>query len=153
MLHMSAPHYQIKIVEANLTKQKACLFMSATQFYIYDHSWEWFQLSRGVKSVLMDASTYSSLSITPLIPISGFMLDEKFEIKQHEMKMVKNRAKFEAFRWNIFSSINKSRNWGAQQSTYFKMGHGVFIYKPTILKKGKEQLTSSLKNWDIHIYV
>ena len=76
----------------------------------------------------MDASTDSSLSITPLIPISGFMLDEKFEIKQHEMKMVKNRAKFEAFRWNIFSSINKSRNWGAQQSTYFKMGHGVFIY-------------------------
>ena len=40
MLHMSAPYYQIKIVEANLTKQKACLLMSATQFYINDHAWE-----------------------------------------------------------------------------------------------------------------
>ena len=47
----------------------------------------------GVKSVLMDASTDFSLSITPLIPISGFMLDEKFEIKQHEMKMVKKKGK------------------------------------------------------------
>ena len=51
----------------------------------------------GVKSVLMDASTDSSLSITPLIPISGFMLDEKFEIKQHEMKMVKNMANLKHF--------------------------------------------------------
>ena len=72
----------------------------------------------GVKSVLMDASTDSSLSITPLIPISGFMLDEKFEIKQHEMKMVKNRAKFEAFRWNIFSSIVLIIYFGSELCSY-----------------------------------
>ena len=133
--HEFPPHYQIKIWSKS-DKTKGLPFHVCHPIL---HLWSFLGMistfKGGVKSVLMDASTDFSLSITPLIPISGFMLDEKFEIKQHEMKMVKNRAKFEAFRWNIFSSINKSRNWGAQQSTYFKMGHGVFIYKPTILKK------------------